>query len=504
MRRIALVTVARSDWGIYRSVLERLAVSPEVDLSVVAGGMHLSPTFGMTVEIVEADCARVAVPVRRVAMPLVSDEPLAVAEAMGAGVQGFASAYAELRPDIVLVLGDRYEMFSAVAAAVPFVIPVFHIHGGERTAGAIDDALRHAMTKLSHYHLVSTPEYGRRVRQMGEDAWRIEVCGAPALDALDTLQEVDIDALGARIATSLREPFALVVFHPTTLEPGDARAQGVALVSALEQAGVLAVFLMPNADPGGLALRAVIRDACSRKPTWRMVENLRFDEYLALMKTCRFMIGNSSSGLIEAPSMRTAVINVGRRQEGRVRGTNVVDVGGTPDEILDAVARVEDEAWRASALTGVNPYYAGGAAERIVDACLRVPMDRRLTNKGFVDGPIEQMRPAEDVCVSPSVTLREVMSCIDRNRCGIALVVDSDERLIAAVTDGDVRRALLRNFSLDQPVRDVIDSRRQPAFAEHPVDISEIIDRMRRLKIRQMPVLRGGRVLGLLMLEDLA
>jgi len=503
-RRIALVTVARSDWGIYRSVLESLARSPDVEVCVIASGMHMSPTFGMTVELVEDDCAELGIPVHRVPMPLRSDDAVDVGAAMGEGLRGFAGAFGELKPDLVLVLGDRYEMFCAVAAAVPFVIPVFHIHGGERTAGAIDDALRHAMTKMSHYHFVSTKEYGRRVRQMGEDAWRINVCGAPALDLLDSMPTEDREVLSARLGVHLNAPYALVAFHPTTLEPGEARHQGSVLMSALEQVGVDALLMMPNADPGGLILRDVIREACARNSRWRTVENLRFEEYVAIMKHSRFMIGNSSSGIIEAPSLRTAVVNVGRRQEGRVRGSNVVDVECSLEDILRGLSVVQSEDWRRESLTGINPYYAGGAARHVTEACVRVPLDRRLTNKGFVDGPVEVLRPAEDFCLGQVATVRDVMRCIDRNRCGIALVVDDENKLVTTVTDGDVRRALLRGVGLSDLVTAVTTPGREPVVAEHPVDVDEVLERMRALKIRQMPVLHRGRVLGVLMLDDLA
>lgn len=503
-RDVALVTVARSDWGIYRSVVEALAASPLVRLRVLASGMHLSKTHGETVRIVEEEAAALGVPVERVAMPLSSDAPVAVAQAMGHGLAAFGRSFAAQRPDILLVLGDRYEMFCAVAAAVPFVLPVFHIHGGERTAGAIDDALRHAMTKLSHLHLVSTREYGRRVRQLGEDAWRIVVCGAPALDALSSMAELDPVALSDRLGFSLARPYVLAAFHPTTLEPGEAHAQGLTLVSALVQIGLPVLFMMPNADPGGGAIRTLVQQSCSTRDDWTWVENLRFEEYATVLRHATVMIGNSSSGIIEAPTYQVPVVNIGRRQEGRVRGANVIDVDQDPSAIAAAAARTLDSGWRGASLARENPYFAGGAAPRILDVVSSMPLDLRLTNKGFVDVPAPCIRRREDFCVALESPIRSAMECIDRNRTGIAIVVDAEWGLVAALTDGDIRRAILGGVSIEADVASIVPrGRRSPVALGLGATRDDMLTTMRDAQVRQLPIVTDGKVVDLVLLDDL-
>lgn len=385
MRSVVAVTVGRSDWGIYRPVLRRLAAADGVALRILAAGTHLSTEFGLTVGDVDADGFG---EVERVEMLLGSDSPAAVAKSIGIGVMAFAQSFAARRPDLLLVLGDRFEMFAAVAAAVPFIIPVAHIHGGERTAGAIDDALRHAMTKMSHLHFVSTEAYGRRVRQLGEEAWRVVVSGAPALDELMTMTPMSPAEVRERFGVDVDGEFALCTFHPTTLEPGAAAEQGRALLDGLARSGLRALFTMPNADPGGRVLREQMRAACAQHPGWLAVESLGARGYASTLGRASVVVGNSSSGIIEAPHFGVPVVNIGTRQDGRVRAANVVDVAADADAIVAGIARARSVAFRATLVGAVNPYGDGAASGRIVDVLRDVPLDARLVRKGFVDvGP---------------------------------------------------------------------------------------------------------------------
>jgi UDP-hydrolysing UDP-N-acetyl-D-glucosamine 2-epimerase len=305
--------------------------------------------------LVEADAAAVGVEVERIDMLLGADSPQAVGKSMGIGIASFAQSFAARPPDIVLVLGDRFEMFTAVAAAIPFVLPVAHIHGGERTAGAIDDALRHAMTKMSHVHMVSTREYGLRVRQLGEDAWRVVVSGAPAIDELTRLTPRGVDEVSRRVGFDIAREYVLTSFHPTTLEPDAASEQGTAVLDALARVGLPTLFMMPNADPGGRALRELIRERCAAIPTWCAVENLEFEVYVEVLRRATVLVGNSSSGIIEAPSLGVPVVNVGSRQEGRMRAANVIDVECDDRAIAKAVARAVSPPFRAGLRGLVNP-----------------------------------------------------------------------------------------------------------------------------------------------------
>jgi UDP-hydrolysing UDP-N-acetyl-D-glucosamine 2-epimerase len=308
MRSIGVVTAARSDYGIYRPLLQRLQADADIDLRVLVTGMHLSPEFGLTVKAIEADGLPIT---ERVEMLLASDSPEGIAKSIGLGVIGFAQAYARSRPDILVVLGDRFEMYAAALAAVPFTISIAHLHGGEVTQGAIDEALRHSLTKFSHLHFVSTEDYARRVRQLGEEAWRVTVSGAPGLDNLRTVNLLSADEVCQQYGVSLQPPPLLVTFHPVTLEAERTEAHIAELLAALARAGLPVIFTGVNADTGGRLIQQKIGDfAQSQHAVW-MLDNLGTRGYFSVMQYAAAMVGNSSSGLIEAPSSSTSAC--GRR-----------------------------------------------------------------------------------------------------------------------------------------------------------------------------------------------
>jgi UDP-hydrolysing UDP-N-acetyl-D-glucosamine 2-epimerase len=382
MRTIGVVTVARSDYGIYLPVLRKIQADAELHLRLIVSGQHLAPEFGLTVEAIEADGFEVA---ERVEMLLASDAPEAVAKSIGLGVIGFAQAYARSRPDMLLVLGDRFEMYAAALAALPFKIPVAHIHGGELTEGAIDDALRHSMTKLSHLHFVATGEYARRVRQLGEEAWRVTTSGAPSLDNLQAVKLLSAPELEAKYGLSLGEPPLLVTFHPVTLEYEKSEQQVEELLVALEACGQPVLFTQPNADSGGRAITRAIREYVLTHDSAQMVNNLGTQGYFSLMAIAAAMVGNSSSGIIEAASFKLPVVNIGTRQRGRVRGENVIDVGNSREEILEGIRKACGDEFRASLSEMTNPYGDGCAAERILARLKEVDLGERLLMKRFSD-----------------------------------------------------------------------------------------------------------------------
>jgi UDP-N-acetylglucosamine 2-epimerase (non-hydrolysing)/GDP/UDP-N,N'-diacetylbacillosamine 2-epimerase (hydrolysing) len=382
VRRIGVVSVARSDYGIYLPVLREISAVSDLSLQLFVGGMHLSPEFGSTVRVVEADGFDIAA---RVEMLLSSDSPEGIAKSTGLGVMGFAQAYAAHRPDILVVLGDRFEMMAATLAALPFKIPVAHIHGGEVTEGAMDEAHRHSMTKLSHLHFVSTEEYGRRVRQLGEEPWRITVSGAPSLDNLRTVKLLSNAELEARIGLPLSPAPLLVTVHSATLEFEQAEWQTQELLAALEASGHPVVFTAPNADTGGRIISRLIGDYCQRHSNARLVDNLGTQAYFSLMAKASAMVGNSSSGIIEAASFELPVVNIGVRQRGRTRSGNVIDVGHGREEIQAAIARALSSSYR-DGLRGIkNAYGAHDAAKRIVEVLRSVALDERLVMKKFCD-----------------------------------------------------------------------------------------------------------------------
>lgn len=384
MRTIAVVTTGRADYSLYRPILRRIAGCSELRLTILACGMHLSPEFGMTVHLLEQDGFS---PAERVEMLLSSESSEGVALSMGLGVMGFAQALTRSRPDILVVLGDRYEMFSAALAALPLTIPVAHIHGGELTEGVIDDALRHAMTKLSHLHFVATTAYAERVVRLGEEPWRVTVSGAPGLDETLGHSPLPPETLEDRFGIRLSPAPLLVTYHPETLDPIAAAERFTELLTALETIGLPVVFTQPNADAGGRGLLKAIRQfVASRQDRW-LVDNFGPEAYPSMMAHAKAMVGNSSSGIIEAPSFRLPVVNIGDRQKGRLRAANVVDVAPRRDAILAGLARVLAPPFRASLEGLANPYGDGQASRRIVERLRTEPLGRQLVTKAFFDGP---------------------------------------------------------------------------------------------------------------------
>ena len=384
MRTIGVVTVARSDYGIYRPILRAIDADPELRLRLIVSGMHLAPEFGSTVDAIDEDGFEIA---EKVEMLLSSDSPEGVSKSMGLGTIGFAQAFARERPDILMVLGDRFEMFSAALAALPFTIPVAHLHGGEVTEGAIDDSLRHCMTKLSHLHFVSTEDSARRVRQLGEEPWRIVVSGAPSLDEMKSVRLLGPDEFESKYGVSLTPEPLLVTFHPVTLEYEQAERQIDELLEALDEVAMPVIFTMPNADTGGRAIaQRIERFVADRSRAW-ILDNLGTQGYFSLLAESAAMVGNSSSGLIEAPSFGLPVVNVGARQAGRVRGENVIDVEHRRAAIVAAIGTAVSSKFRAKLRGMSNPYGQGNATRIIVDRLRAVDLNRELSRKRFFDVP---------------------------------------------------------------------------------------------------------------------
>lgn len=384
MRSVAVVTVARSDYGIYRPVLQAIRRSPSLALRLLVSGMHLAPEFGNSVEQIRADGFA---PIEPVEMLLASDTPTGIATSIGLGVLGFAPLFARERPDLLLVLGDRFEMWAATIAALPFAIPIAHLHGGERTEGAMDEAIRHSITKQSHLHFVATEAYRQRVIQLGEAPWRVTVSGAPALDNLQQLPLLPREALEQALGIPLEPAPLLVTFHPATLEHEQAGAQLNALLGALEEVGLPVLFTYPNADTGGRAMIDAIERWVRPRPNAWAVATLGTQRYFSAMRHAAAMVGNSSSGIIEAASFELPVVNIGSRQQGRLRGANVRDVAPDREQIVAAIREATSPRFRAGLAGMVNPYGDGHAAARIVEVLESVPLDERLIQKRFHDLP---------------------------------------------------------------------------------------------------------------------
>lgn len=385
MRTIAVVTVGRSDFGIYVPVLRAIQADSSLKLHLIVTGAHLCPLFGSTVNDISAHGFDIG---DRVDMLLSADTPEAIATSMGLGTMALAQVYSRVKPDILLVLGDRFEMHSAALAAVPFRIPVAHIHGGEVTQGAIDDALRHAITKYSHLHFASTDEHAQRIIQLGEEPWRVTMSGAPSLDNLKTLSLLDDRQLEAAVGMTLDQPPLVVTFHPVTLQFEQAEWQVTQVIEALAQFDMPMVITKTNADTKGQTIIRRLEQFVRDLPKARLVDNLGTQAFFSLMSRAAAMVGNSSSGIIEAASFGLPVVNIGLRQSGRPRSRNVIDVDCDTTEIVNGMRRAMHPEFKASLRNLQNIYGSGTAATQIVERLASVPLDERLTMKRFYDVPI--------------------------------------------------------------------------------------------------------------------
>lgn len=383
-RKICVVTGSRAEYGLLRGVMERIRQTSGLELQVVATGTHLSPEFGLTYREIERDGLRID---RKVELLLSSDTSTGLTKAMGLGLIGFGDALRQLQPDLVLVLGDRFEIFSAVAASLVVRIPVAHLYGGEVTEGAFDEALRHCISKMSHLHFVAAEEYRRRVIQLGEDPQHVFVVGGLGVDNVKTLPLLDRRALEAALEFALGGKNLLVTFHPVTLDDVTSIQQMDELLGALETlTDTNLIFTMPNADPDSRALIAMIERFVAGHPNAKAYTSLGPLRYLSCIRHVDGVVGNSSSGLTEVPSLGKGTINIGDRQRGRLKAASVIDCDANRPAIAAALKQMYSPAFQSTLRTSRNPYGEGGAADRIVEKLATVSL-KGITKKRFFDLP---------------------------------------------------------------------------------------------------------------------
>ena len=378
-KKIAVVTGSRAEYGLLYWLLHDLRAAPDVELQLIVTGMHLAPEFGLTVNEIVRDGFEIS---RRVEMLLSSDTPGGIAKSIGLGVIGMSDALEQLRPDLVLVLGDRFEILAVAQACLVHNIALAHIAGGDTTEGAFDESIRHAITKMAHVHFVTNELSARRVRQLGEDPRHVHVVGSPGLDHLHRRALLDRDALGAALGAPLGRRNLLITFHPVTLEPGESERQFGALLAALDTLDDTTTlwFTRPNADTGGRALSAALDAwAAPRSHRAHVHASLGQLRYLSLMAQADAVIGNSSSGLYEAPSLRVPTVNIGERQRGRLSTASVIDCAADQGAIEAAIA----QALALDCSAVVNPYGDGQTSARIVAALRALPARGELLKKHF-------------------------------------------------------------------------------------------------------------------------
>lgn len=379
VKRIAVLSSGRADYGLLYWTLNALHEAPDMELQLIVAAMHLSPLHGHTVEQVEADPWQIA---SRIDCLLASDTGASAARAIGLATIQVAGELERLKPDWLLVLGDRFELLAAVNAALLMRIPIAHLHGGEVTFGAVDEQVRHSVTQMASLHLPATEAYGRNILAMGEEPWRVRVVGAPGLEWLRRAELPSRDRLELELDIDLARPWLMVTYHPATLSDISPAQQVQLVLDAVAESGLPAMFSLPNADPGGLAIRHIIdRFVAAAPQDRRLLSGLGQRRYLGLLRHLAAIVGNSSSGIIEAPSFGLPTVNIGPRQAGRVRATSVLDVDLEGTEIRGAIERALSPEFRQGFEGLENPYGQGDTSRLILEAFRSVSKIRSIDVK---------------------------------------------------------------------------------------------------------------------------
>jgi GDP/UDP-N,N'-diacetylbacillosamine 2-epimerase (hydrolysing) len=362
--------------------MKGIKAEPSLTLQIIATGMHLSPTFGLTYKEIEGDGFKID---QKVECLSSSDSPVAIAEATGKALSGCAKAFDELKPDLVLVLGDRFEIFAACSAALLSRIPIAHIHGGEVTAGAYDEAFRHSITKMSSIHFVATEEYKKRVIQLGEDPSTVHLVGGLGVDAIKELKLLSKDEIEQNLGIKFLDKSLLVTFHAATLEAQAPEEQIRELLAALSsRPEVTLIFTMSNADTGGLEIMRQIKDFVEKNDNAYLFESLGQINYLSCMAIVDGIIGNSSSGILEAPTLKVGAVNIGSRQLGRSQSESVINSPANKVELEKALDKLLSLEFQATLEFCNSPYGEGGASIQILRILRKASFDGIL-GKSFYD-----------------------------------------------------------------------------------------------------------------------
>ena len=380
MRKICVVTGTRAEYGLLYWVLKKIKSDFELELQLVVTGMHLSPEFGLTFREIEKDGFEI---LEKVEILLSSDTATGVAKSVGLATISFVDVFERLKPDFLMILGDRFELLAAAQAALFSKLPIAHLAGGDVTEGAYDEAIRHSITKMAQLHFVTNKDSARRVRQLGESAERIFTVGNPGLDHFRLTPLLSRSDLEAAINFKLRERNLLVTFHPVTLDLQSSKEQCAELICALEQlpANIGIIITKPNADNEGRALISLMEEFAAERDHVSMHTSLGHLRYLSAVREVDVVVGNSSSGILEVPSLKTATVNIGDRQKGRLQAVSVVNCQASSEQILEAIK----VALELDCSEAVNPYGDGYAADKIIAHIKNIENPKSLVKKKFYD-----------------------------------------------------------------------------------------------------------------------
>ena len=370
MKKIVVMTATRADYGLLSPIIKKLIASCKFDVRVAVTGMHLSSEFGNTYKEIEQDGIQID---KKITMLLSSDTPVGISKSMALAISGFAVYFDEEKPDALMLLGDRFETLAVACAAMNARIPIIHLYGGEISEGAIDDSIRHAVSKLSYFHFTSTEEYRKRVIQLGESPDRVFCVGAMGVENSSKIQKLSFEELQESIDWTLDRPYALVTFHPVTLEGNTSENQVLALINALKQyPDMQFVITKANADSEGRKINEMLAEFAESTENVRLYDSLGAVRYLSCMKYATMVIGNSSSGLVETPTFKIPTVNIGDRQKGRLKPESIIDCPADEKSIKEAIDKALDMVKNNSLANVINPYGDGNTSEKIVGKLIEV------------------------------------------------------------------------------------------------------------------------------------
>jgi len=389
-KKIAVLTATRAEYGLLRRIIKALNNTGEFETEVVVTGTHLSPEFGLTYLEIQNDHIPIA---RKIEILLSSDTPIGISKSMGLAIISFAEYFDESRPDALIVLGDRYETLAVCCAAMNAKIPIVHLYGGETTEGAVDEAIRHSITKMSYLHFTATEQYRRRVIQLGEHPDRVFTVGAMGIENILTTELLSKRELEESISFSLDKPYAVVTFHPVTLESESAKEQFEEILLAFaKNDGMKYIFTKANADADGRIINQMIEEYVSDNTDAICFESLGSLRYLSAVKYSSVVIGNSSSGLIEVPSLKVPTINIGDRQKGRMQADSVINCPANAVEVDRAMQLACSKKFRDKLADVKNPYGDGKTSEKIVKVLKKVFAHNEVNlKKKFYDLPVDDI-----------------------------------------------------------------------------------------------------------------
>lgn len=382
MKKICVITGTRAEYGLLSKLMKRIDDCPDMQLQIIATNMHLSPEFGLTYREIEADGFNID---KKVEMLLSSDTRNATTKSLGLGIIGFADAFEDLAPDMVVILGDRYEMLGAASAALLYGIPIAHISGGDVTEGAYDDAIRHSISKMSHLHFTSAEEYRQRVIQLGEQPDRVFNFGAIGLDNMRQIQFLDRQSLEQSIGFEIGEDCILVTYHPVTMERNSAETQFGALLEAIDRVGCRVIFTKPNSDSDGrIIIKMIDEYVAANSDKAACYTSLGYVRYLSALQFVKAAVGNSSSGILEVPSFGIPTVNIGDRQKGRLRAESVIDCNTDVDCIEKSIRGALSQEWQTIARNATNPYEQPDTVARIFEVLQQCDLSQ-MKQKRFYD-----------------------------------------------------------------------------------------------------------------------